>query len=115
MFTAFIKVGERWYYKTGEFVVSENHTFDDEVIDIVTGEKFGYDEHFGLSKILWYSKKMASQGALKRIRRRWRIDDMCAVHWDIDGFKWFGKNRHLRRRIWPNAKYTAEFNEFLPF
>ena len=115
MKTNFVKFNGHWFYKTGKLVISENHTLDDEVVDVVTGEKFGYNEHLGLSKILWYSNKMVSRGALKRVRRSWRIDDMCAISWDVDGFKRFGKNRHLRRRMWPNAKYMAEYNEFLPF
>lgn len=140
MKTNITKINGRFVILTGKVVAigkyyvgfPEDYEIDyilaDEVVDIVTGERFGkeldelYSDFVGEKiyrlikpecEMPEYSHRRHEKS--KKENRAMRINDMVGVHWDKDGTKKLGKNRFLRRRMMPNSAQQRNFEDCLPF
>ena len=124
MKTNFSKIDGRWVVKTGRTVelgwLGEDEELGDEMQDVCTGELFGLDRARNtlvpacpVAALLW---QVSNRHPRKKDMRTDRIKGICGIHWvGAYEMKSIGRNRKLRRRMWPNATQRAEYDEYLPF
>lgn len=140
MKTNITKISERYVAPTGKIVAighycvgfPEDYDIDyilaDEVVDVITGERFGKEldeinSEFAEEKVYRLVKPEYEmpeyshhrQGNNKKRNRAMRVNDIVGVHWNADGTKKLGKNRFLRRRMMPNLEQMEDFDSSLPF
>lgn len=140
MKTNITKISGRYVAPTGKVVAighycigcPEDYDIDyilaDEVVDVVTGERFGKEldeinsefveeKVYRLVKAEYETPEYSHRrhGNAKKLARKARVNSMVGVHWEKDDTKKLGKNRFLRRRIMPNASQQEKFESYLPF
>lgn len=124
MKTNFTKIDGRWVVKTGRTIdlgwFGEDEELGEEVMDVCTGNLFGFNRACKtlvpacpLAAPQW---QISNRHPSKKARRAERITGMCGINWvGAYEMKSIGRNRKLRRRMWPNATQMAEYDDYLPF